>query len=86
MCLSYCARHPSSAAEDLALAALNLLALTMPASPSASPQPGMQQTGPPVVPRTSQQGSAAVAEEFDSFAELEVSPMVASSCPYSQGL
>ncbi|DBA86385.1 TPA: hypothetical protein ACH3X2_005612 [Trebouxia sp. C0005] len=71
VCLSYCARHPSSAAEDLALAALNLLALTMPASPSASPQPGMQQTGPPVVPRTSQQGSAAVAEEFDSFAELE---------------
>ncbi len=86
MCLSYCARQPSSAAEDLALAALNLLALTMPASPSASPQPGMQQTGPPVVPRTAQQGSPAVAKDFDSFAELEVSPMGTCSCPDGEGL
>lgn len=81
VCLSYCARHPSSAAEDLALAALNLLTLTMPAS--SSPQPGMQQTSPPVVPRTAQQGSPAVATatEFDGLAELEVSPVVACSCP-----
>ena len=84
MCLSYCARQPSSAAEDLALAALNLLALTMPAS--SSPQPGMHQTSPPVVPRTAQQGSAALAEEFGSFSELEVSPLLACSYPYGEGL
>ena len=84
MCLTYCARQPSSAAEDLALAALNLLALTMPAS--SSPQPGRQQTSPPVVPRTAQQGSAALAEEFDSLSELEVSPLLACSYSYGEGL
>ncbi|KAL0049205.1 hypothetical protein WJX82_008779 [Trebouxia sp. C0006] len=71
VCLSYCARHPSSATEDLALAAMNLLALTMPALPSASPQPGMQpasQTSPPLMPRSA---AVANATEFDSLAELE---------------
>ena len=86
MCLSYCARHPSSAAEDLALAALNLLALTVPAS--ASPQPGMQQTSPPMVPRTAQQESAVGpnTKESDSFAELQVSAVVACSFPCGKGL
>ena len=82
VCLSYCARHPSSATEDLALAAMNLLALTMPALPSASPQPGMQpasQTSPPLMPRSA---AVANATEFDSLAELEVSPIVACCCPY----
>ena len=78
-CLTYCLRHHSTAADDLALAALNLLALSVPAEVSAESSPQAEALSAKLGHAWLQCDAGGMPHNITVYSQLQVSALLAIS-------